>query len=121
MALRDPPAVADAKGKIIPYAGPSMLGTYTEEMGGQIYFHTIILKSILVDDGKLLSQRMVEMMFTPQLSSQSREAIQKLFSIREPSRNYIAEYIDTAPYDWGLGGMLTLDNIGWGRRKETIT
>ncbi|QVM12573.1 hypothetical protein D8B26_007194 [Coccidioides posadasii str. Silveira] len=43
MALRDPPAVADAKGKIIPYAGPSMLGTYTEEMGGQIYFHTIFI------------------------------------------------------------------------------
>ncbi|TPX20293.1 hypothetical protein DIZ76_016181 [Coccidioides immitis] len=95
-------------------------------MGGQGVFTSIpsylkILKSILVDDGKLLSQRMVEMMFTPQLSSQSRAAIQKVFSIREASRNYIAEYIETAPYDWGLGGMLTLDNVGWARRKGTMT
>ncbi|KMP09481.1 transesterase [Coccidioides immitis RMSCC 3703] len=110
MALRDPPPpLLTPRGKLF-----LMPGLLCLEL-------TLKKWSILVDDGKLLSQRMVEMMFTPQLSSQSRAAIQKVFSIREASRNYIAEYIETAPYDWGLGGMLTLDNVGWARRKGTMT
>ncbi|KMU88573.1 LOW QUALITY PROTEIN: transesterase [Coccidioides immitis H538.4] len=122
MALRDPPAVADAKGKIIPYAGPSMRGTYTEEMGGQGVFTSISselkgLKSNLVDGGEAgEGENVTNDVHASALVSKAEQVFNN-----EASRMDIAEYIETAPYDWGLGGMLTLDNVGWARRKGTMT
>lgn len=116
-SIRDP-AVTDGSGKAVPFMGPNMvLKEAVEEMGGQglVAPMTAILKvlqSLLVDDEKLLKKKTAAKMFEPQLSSQSREALQKLYESK-PTRGPISigNFPPQTRYDWGLGGLLTMEDV----------
>jgi CubicO group peptidase (beta-lactamase class C family) len=128
MTVRDP-SVSGGKGKALPYTGPDIFAGITDPMGGQGAYGSMpsylkILHSILIDDEKLLKSETTRMMFEPQLTSQSREALQKVFSSRETSALFIGDFPPNVRYDWGLGGVLTMedveeDGLQW-RRKGTL-
>lgn len=125
MTTRDP-TVPNEEGAIVPFLEKVMiLGDRTEELGGTGLFistpsYLKVLKSLLVDDEMLLRKETTAMMFEPQLSAQSQDALQRYFSSKENVRAMIADIPENVRYDWGLGGMLAMDNINWGRRKGTM-
>ncbi|EXJ57743.1 beta-lactamase [Cladophialophora psammophila CBS 110553] len=114
MSIRDP---ADPNGKARAYLGPDMHSAAQTEMGGQGLYASMpsylrILHSILVDDEKLLKKETTAMMFQPQLSKDSRSALQALYDSR-PTRGpcAIGRFPPGVRYDWGLGGLLTREDV----------
>lgn len=113
MSIRDP---QDASGKIFPYPGPDMFAGITEPMGGQGAYGSMpsylkVLHSILADDGKLLRSETTEMMFEPQLSEESRQVIQDVFTSSEKNALIVGEWPKQGRYNWGLGGVLNMQDI----------
>lgn len=116
LSIRDP-AVPDGSGKAVVFKGPNMIAGAAEEMGGQGIFAPLtsilkILHSLLADDEKLLKKEMSAMMFEPQLSEESREALQRLYA-SEPTKGPISigKFPPHIRYDWGLGGLLTMEDV----------
>jgi len=80
------------------------------------------LHSILRDDGKLL--RNTAGMFEPQLTGNSQEDHQLEFGSMTKSCVYIGEYPENVRYNWGLWGLLTIEDVNengspW-RRKNCL-
>jgi CubicO group peptidase (beta-lactamase class C family) len=127
MTIRDP-SIPHCAGRAIPY--PTSLDIFagvTDEMGGQGLFSSMpsylkVLHSILRDDGKLLQNPAI--MFEPQLTGPCREALQREFGSRNRSAVYIGDFPENVPYNWGLGGLLTMEDVdedGWPwRRKNSL-
>jgi len=101
-------------------------------MGGQGLRATMpaylaVLKSLLADDEKLLSIKTRATMFEPQLSAESKKALN---GMRTTAPEQFAGFVGRLPagveLDWGLGGILSMDDDdkieggGWGRRKGTL-
>ncbi len=114
MSIRDP---ADPQGKAQAYSGPDMHSAAETEMGGQGLYASMpsylkVLHSILVDDEKLLKKETTAMMFQPQLTEDSRAALQALYASR-PTRGpcAIGRFPPGVRYDWGLGGLLTMEDV----------
>ncbi|EXJ66680.1 beta-lactamase [Cladophialophora psammophila CBS 110553] len=116
MSIRDP-SVADGCGKAIAFEGPNRHAVAQEEMGGQGLYTSApsylkILQSLLDDDEVLLKNSTSALMFEPQLSAESQEALQAVYR-SEPKGGPCA--IGTFPpnvrYDWGLGGVLTMQDV----------
>ncbi|KAF7880615.1 uncharacterized protein EAF02_007461 [Botrytis sinoallii] len=76
------------------------------------------LKSICANDEKLLKSETVDEMFKPQLSEASRKGLMKSLSIPELNACFGA-FPKGLKADWGLGGMMNLEDIG-GRSKGSI-
>ena len=114
--IRDP-AVVDGSGKAVPFKGPNMIAGAAEEMGGQGLFAPMtsilkILESLLLDDEKLLKKETAALMFQPQLSNESRQALQQIYASK-PSKGPISigNFPPDVRYDWGLGGLLTMEDV----------
>ncbi|KAI1822942.1 beta-lactamase/transpeptidase-like protein [Xylaria intraflava] len=70
--------------------------------------------------GQLLRRSTVDAMFTPQLNESGRKALQALSEI--PRFNLMmGDMPVNARKDWGLGGLLILDDLQAWRRKGTMT
>ncbi|KPM39838.1 hypothetical protein AK830_g6733 [Neonectria ditissima] len=115
----------DGLGKAVAYKGPSMMSAIQEEFGGQGLYASMpsylkILKSLLVDDEQLLGKKTTALMFEPQLTSQSREALQAVYR-GQPSTGpcSIGHFPPETQYDWGLGGLLTMEDGDW-RKKGCL-
>ena len=79
-----------------------------------------ILQSLLRDDEVLLKRETTKMMFEPQLTEESREAMRVLWEDEANSRFFVGEFQPQVRKDWGLGGLLLRDATeGW-RRKNTL-
>lgn len=120
MSIRDP-SIGDGKGKVVPYNGPGLFDAMTDPMGGQGAYTAMpsylkILHSILVDDGKLLQAETSAMMFEPQLTRESQQSLQETFSSRENSAGFAGDFPEHGRYDWGLGGMLTMEDLDVGEK-----
>ncbi|KAJ6123911.1 hypothetical protein N7471_011228 [Penicillium samsonianum] len=79
-----------------------------------------VLHSILADDGKLLSSESIAMMFRSQLLAASRESLHKCVHESEPEASFIGIFDNTRLFDWGLGGMLAMENEPSRRRRNTL-
>jgi hypothetical protein len=79
-----------------------------------------VLHAVLKNDGTLLKRETVEDMFRPQLSGQSRAALLKVMSSTE--ENAINGGLpEGTNCDWGLGGLLVMQDLeGW-RSKGTMS
>ncbi|KFA72654.1 hypothetical protein S40288_03386 [Stachybotrys chartarum IBT 40288] len=62
-----------------------------------------LLSSILANDGRVLTPRMVDVMFENQLSPQSQSVLQN--AMRDPTWS-VGDFYPGETYNWGLGGML---------------
>jgi CubicO group peptidase (beta-lactamase class C family) len=78
-----------------------------------------ILHSILASDGKLLKPTTVDEMFKPQLGESSREAFmqRRLFPELNRAMGGLPEGMEL---DWGIGGLLTLEDLHTGRKKGSM-
>ncbi|KAH6960081.1 beta-lactamase [Ilyonectria sp. MPI-CAGE-AT-0026] len=115
MTVRDS-NVQDGLGKLLPYSGPSPGGEYVEEFGGQGAYGTLpdflkILQSLLADDEKLLKKETTAEMFKPQLNCESQKALQETFRSSNRRRFFVGEFPEHVRYDWGLGGLLTMQDV----------
>ncbi|KAH6871535.1 beta-lactamase [Thelonectria olida] len=115
MTVRDS-NVPDGQGTMLPYSGPGPGGEYAEEFGGQGAYGTIpdflkILQSLLADDEKLVKRETSAEMFKPQLNCESQKALQATFGSNDRSRLFIGEFPEHVQYDWGLGGLLTMQDV----------
>jgi hypothetical protein len=115
MTVRDP-AVPDGKGQVLPYLGPNPGGEYVEEFGGQGAYGTMpdfikILQSLLADDERLLTKETTVEMFQPQLSPESQQSLQESFGDVSRSRFFVGKFPEHVKYDWGLGGLLTMQDV----------
>lgn len=79
-----------------------------------------ILISILRNDSKLLKPATVDVMFSPQLGQGSKAAL-KAFNEAPYFKDTFASHEVGIGLDWGLSGMLNLDEERTGRRKGTLT
>lgn len=78
-----------------------------------------ILQSILTNDGRLLQPATVDQMFTPQLSPESRESLAA--NLTNAKLNAMLWSGPTGvKVDWGLGGMMILEDLPTGRKKGSI-
>ncbi|KAI1875352.1 hypothetical protein JX265_004410 [Neoarthrinium moseri] len=104
MAIRDA-----ATGKAVQSRKPINISAgLTQAAGGQGAFAGLadyleILRSLLVDDGRLLRRATTEAMFRPQLSPAAKAAL--LANFKHPEWA-VGHFPDTEEYDWGLGGIL---------------
>ncbi|RAL61708.1 hypothetical protein DID88_002776 [Monilinia fructigena] len=76
------------------------------------------LQSICANDGKLLKSETIDEMFRPQLSETSRKGLMKTLSTPEVN-NAMGAFPMGLEADWGLGGIMNLEDIG-GRSKGSI-
>ena len=80
-----------------------------------------VLQSLLRDDEVLLKQEMTRMMFEPQLTEESREAMRVLWDDEANTRVFVGEFPAQVRKDWGLGGLLVRDGTeGWRRRNTLV-
>ncbi len=78
-----------------------------------------VLRAILKNDGTLLKKETVDDMFKPHLSVESQQAMMKVLSVPEVNQ-MLGAMPESTNRDWGLGGMLILNDLeGW-RRKGTM-
>ncbi|KAK0755658.1 hypothetical protein N5P37_011793 [Trichoderma harzianum] len=115
MTVRDSD-VPDGKVRVLPYSGPNPGGAYAEEFGGQGAYGTLpefmkILQSLLADDEKLVKKETTVDMFQPQLSRESQRSLQESFGDINRSRLFVGTFPEHVRYDWGLGGLLTMQDV----------
>src|SRR5947208_354410 len=79
-----------------------------------------VLHAVLKNDGTLMKRETVEDMFRPQLSEQSRAALQKVMS--STGENAINGVLpEGTRRDWGLRGLLVMQDLECCRSKDTMT
>lgn len=119
LAVRMP---AEAGGGLMHMEMPPMITDTKDCIGGGGCYASIlvffaVVRSLLMDDEKLLKNWTVQAMFTPQLGDQSRDALNK--EMRKPA--FARHLPGHVKGDHGLGGVLSLDDDEEsGRRKGTM-
>ncbi|OKL62291.1 hypothetical protein UA08_02307 [Talaromyces atroroseus] len=123
---RRDPNVEDGKGKVILDTHPDILGAVQEELGGVGLYTSMnsymkVLCSLLADDEKLLKKETTAKMFQPQLTPAAQRSLQSNFDhIAKGEEVGVPPYVGTFPqvrYDFGLGGMLSMEDIDSGSLK----
>ncbi|OLN97150.1 Acyltransferase LovD 2 [Colletotrichum chlorophyti] len=109
-------------GKIELHRGRALNHGVTDCLGGQGMYGTApdvvrVLRSLLLDDGKLLSPKTTAEMFKPQLSLRSKKGLLKAMEEPEWAVGYFPV---TGEYDWGLGGLLVDGHSHPYRRDRTL-
>jgi CubicO group peptidase (beta-lactamase class C family) len=79
-----------------------------------------IMHSILANDERLLKPTTIEEMFTPQLSNESLKVLTD-FSAQSMWIDSFASLPLGTKVDYGLGGLLILDDVDTGLKKGTLT
>lgn len=108
-------------GKLMQHTEPFMNIDPVDAMGGHGGYSNLqdyikVQRSILANDGKLLKPETVEMMFTPQLTPEAAKGLTD-FMKTPYSALFIGEWKPEMKVNWGLGGILSM-NDGDGRRKK---
>ena len=121
MSLRDP----SGSGKAIYTDMKAMRDPVKDDFGGGGIYgcapeYMKILTGVLKNDSKLLRKDTFDEMFKPQLTEMSRNDMMK--KLEDPNVNLMLGGSPLgAKKDWGLGGMLYMeDHPGW-RRKDSMT
>jgi CubicO group peptidase (beta-lactamase class C family) len=94
------------------YGGQGSYGSATE--------YIKILHSILLDDGKILKPETVNLMFTPNLPEGPKKAMKEFYEAPW-FKDTFASHQPEIGLDWGLAGLVTLDDEATGRKKGTLT
>ncbi|KEF55853.1 beta-lactamase [Exophiala aquamarina CBS 119918] len=78
-----------------------------------------VLKSVLVNDGKLLQPATIDTLFQPQLKSTARDALRTIMKTAERSTGFGLPANTTV--DHGLAGMLIMEDIHTGRKGGSLS
>jgi CubicO group peptidase (beta-lactamase class C family) len=112
------------EGKLVLHTEPFINTGTTDCFGGHGAYGTMedylkVQRSILANDGKILKPETVEMMFTPQLSPESKKALNE-FRAGPYGAMVIGENDPSIEADWGLGGIIFLQDDQGRRKKGTL-
>lgn len=120
MTVRDEESgkvVHDLDGTGLP-AGKDCFGGHGAFASMPDYFK--ILRSLLVDDERLLQRSTTAQMFQSQLTKDSQEAQKRLMANPENTTMFVGEFPQHVPLGWGIGGILTMEaDKGW-RGRHTM-
>ena len=113
-------------GKLVPWTLPFLNTGSKDCFGGHGAYATLseflrVQRSILANDGKLLKPETVEMMFQPQLSAESKQGLNHFLRTNPMAAMMIGEFKPEIECDWGLGGILFLQDDVGKRRKGTLS
>lgn len=119
MSMRTP------DGGLMAYTGPDLFAGITGCFGGQGAYATLgdylkVLRSILANDGTLLKSETVEMMFQPQLTPESAKALNHFQRHHPMGKFFIGEFNGEVESNWGLGGLLFMQDDVGKRKKYTL-
>ncbi|KAH8820817.1 beta-lactamase/transpeptidase-like protein [Xylogone sp. PMI_703] len=78
-----------------------------------------ILRSLLVNDGQLLSPATVDEMFTPQMNPEALKFYERDVALPE-RRDFFASLPPGTPVQWGLGGRLVMGDLETGLKKGSM-
>ncbi|KAK8170883.1 beta-lactamase/transpeptidase-like protein [Phyllosticta citrichinensis] len=98
----------------------------TEAMAGQGLFgcapeYIRVLQSLLRNDGALLQPGSVDAMFEPHLSAPSKAGLNALLNSSDYINNAMGGLPKGTDCDWGLGGLLNVEDVpGW-RRAHSLS
>lgn len=111
-------------GSLVLHAEPFVNTGSKDCFGGHGAYGTMgdylkVQRSILANDGKILKPQTVDMMFTPQLSPGSKAALQA-FRAGPYGAMAIGQNDPAIEADWGLGGILLLQDDQGRRKKGTL-
>lgn len=110
------------EGKLVPFTQPFINTGSKDCFGGSGAYATMqdflkVQHSILANDAKLLKSATVEMMFQPQLSPESKHALNDWLSYSPMAHMMIGEFKPEIECNWGLGGILFMQD-DMGKRKQ---
>lgn len=74
-----------------------------------------------MNDSKLLAKGTPATMFQPQLGHDSRQSLHDYISTYDAEPAFIGMQDNTGVYDWGLGGMLAMNDESSGWKKNTLS
>lgn len=115
---------ADPNGKIVHREGKEIWNSGAEQCAGGAggygapLDYQKVLQSILADDGILLKTETVKEMFKPQLTDAAQATLMEILKLPEMNQALGGLPLGTK-VDWGLGGMMTMEDAG-SRRKGTM-
>ncbi|ETN36717.1 uncharacterized protein HMPREF1541_08995 [Cyphellophora europaea CBS 101466] len=102
--------IRDVTGKVVdgPPGLAPLLGELEDCFGGEGAYGSLpdylkILQSLLLDDERLLKKETTALMFQPQLSPASKQALTSFMVDPSP---VVGDFTGPNEYDWGLGGIL---------------
>ena len=122
MTLRDPAGGV----KVVPWAGESMQSAFAECYGGagavaSMPDYMKILQSLLADDERLVKKETLAQMFSPQLTKEEAEGLNRIWSDPKGTKLFIGTFPSHIKYDWGIGGLITVeDTEGWRNKASMI-
>ena len=111
-------------GKLALHTEPFINTGSTDCFGGHGSYGTMsdyikVQRSLLANDGKLLQPATVDMMFTPQLSPESKDGL-AAFRRSPYGAMAVGEQDPAIEADWGLGGLIFLQDDPGRRQKGTL-
>lgn len=97
----------------------------TDDFGGAGVYcsaldYATLLRSLCLNDEKLLRSESVDMMFTPQLALGSRARLATLSGIREVNSGFGGLPHPNEPMDFGLGGMMPMEDVPRRRKRGSL-
>lgn len=112
------------EGKLVLNTDPFINHGLTDCFGGHGGYgrtedYLQVLQSILANDGKLLKPETVEELFKPQLSPEAKAGL-KAFRNGPFANMTIGENVPAIEADWGLGGILYMQDDEGRRKKGTL-
>lgn len=117
-------SVRTPDGQLMPYGEPFINAGSKDAFGGHGAFAKMedylkVQRSILANDGKLLKPESVEMMFSPQLTPELKQSL-KDFRYTPMAALFIGDNDPAIESDWGIGGILYLQDDVGRRKKGTL-
>ncbi|KAK4540125.1 hypothetical protein LTR36_009790 [Oleoguttula mirabilis] len=114
------------EGKLVPFNEPFLNTGSKDCFGGHGAYAAMgdflkVQHSILANDGKLLKPQTVDLMFQPQLSPESAEALEKFMKHSPMAAMIIGEFNPDVECNWGLGGILFMQDDVGKRKKGTLS
>ncbi|KAK4561290.1 hypothetical protein LTR86_004607 [Recurvomyces mirabilis] len=112
-------------GKLAPHNAPTLNTGSVDCFGGHGIYATMsdylaVQRSILANDGKLLKPETVDMMFQPQLNDAEQKALMA-FMASPYGASIIGEWKPKLELNWGLGGILLMQDDEGRRKKGTLS
>lgn len=113
------------EGGLAPFSAPFINTGSKDCFGGHGAYATMsdylkVQRSILSNDGKLLKPSTVDQMFQPQLSTASAQALNE-FTSTSPLAAMMVGSKPKGEVNWGLGGILYMQDDAGKRKKGTLS
>lgn len=115
----------NAEGKLVEMKGTFINTTSTDCFGGHGAYGVMrdyleVQRSLLADDQRLLKKETVAMLFQPQLTAEAKASLNYYIKKHPLGEFMVGEYNPDVELDWGLGGIIFLQDDVGKRKRGTL-